>query len=1325
MSEDRAAYESIGKAHESVGKAYESIGRRYWILGTLGQGGMGTVLLAKDRLDGRVALKRLTPAQEQWDGALRALRNADAPTPQLLTTKGPAGYAPARRAPLDGATLVSMNGAAPSGVLASEALANDASANEALASGLGMASTIWHVADPARPTVVLPTTAVSAGERVAVSEGQSDEQDEALAEMLRLTLAREFRLLSSLRHPNIISVLDYGFDDELRPYFTMELLEGAESILLAGRGKSLEVKVDLIAQTLQALAYLHRRGVIHRDLKPGNVMVVDGRVKVLDFGVSILREREVNDGRFIVGTLAYMAPELLGGAPASEQSDLYAVGVIAHELFSGRYPFDTTSIAALREAVLRASPSLSDVDATVAPIIARLLSKQPEDRPANVDEVIAALGTRTGQPLSVETATTRESFLQAAELVGRDVELAQLSEKLMAAIRGQGSGALVGGESGVGKSRLIDELRARALVDGVVVLRGQALREGGPYHAFRDVIRGLVLRTEPDDHEASVLQAVVPDIDALLDRAVPERLAIDPEAAKTRLFGVVEALLARSREPTLVVVEDLHWAGSESLRLLAEVARIAADLPLLVVGTFRDDERSTLPSELPGMAVLKLRRLDAVGIAALAQSMLGEAGRRPEVLDRLARETEGNPFFLVEVVRALAEDAGALSRVGQEPMPKTLSAGGMHLIVRRRLDQVPRRARPLLEAAAVIGRRIDRPLLERVSPKTNLEAWLETCASVAVLEVDEKSYRFAHDKLREGLLAALSEDACRALHRRVAEAIEAEYPGSPEHTAALTQHWAAAGDKAKEAHYATLAGEQALENSAYLEAVAYFERAVALLSAGQTQEPKGFVAKARRTLSAIVPVGREEVSSASDRFRLGLLEGRLSEAYGRLANHFEAFQRGERALAHLGRPMPHGPLGLVVGLSVQAGLRALMSTWPDRFEARSAEERAALLEATRIQTRITEACFYTQSSLPMMWSGLAVLNLGEPAGPSATLACGYALMAAVAGIIPLHAMAEAWSRRALELVDIAGTPYDVAFVLQRVCSYRLWMGEWRVAEEGFGRELSIARQVGDHRLLADVMMCMIFTATYKMELRRAEEHFAELNVWVRKTGDAQILCGGRIAEATVMLRLGRTEEAVALCQEARPMADASAPSHDDVRCYGVLALAAWRAGDAQLARTSVERALQVILATRPVAYWTHDGVTFAAEAALAMLEAASAAPPYERAAFEKLADQGVRGAEAFAKVFPIGKPFALLWRGLRHQLAGRPDKARRLWESCRAEAERMSLPYEEGRALLELGRHLPPGHPDRRPLLARASAIFERLSTVPDQQRADEAAAVT
>ena len=1286
----------------------ESIARRYRILDTLGQGGMGTVHVAKDRLGGLVALKRLTSSTEPWDRALEALDPlADAPSapPDTPTAEGSAaiGARPTR---------VSATTAPIAASFAATAL------SPAKATSVGMDSTVWHVSGLARSTRNLGTSGRGSNGATATAAPHHDQVEE----MLRLTLAREFRLLSSLRHPNIISVLDYGFDDRLQPYFTMELLEHAESIMRAAAPLPLDGKIDLIAQTLQALAYLHRRGVIHRDLKPGNVMVVDGRVKVLDFGVSILREHVTDCGKLIVGTLAYMAPELLGGAPATEASDLYAVGIIAYELLAGRHPFDIQDVAALRDAILHQRPDLGPIDAGLAPVVGALLEKRPADRPATVDAVLAALSARTGRALTVETAATRESFLQAAELVGRDAELRELAGMLVDALGGHGSGALVGGESGVGKSRLLDELRARALVDGVVVLRGQAEREGGPYHVFRDVLRGMVLRTEVDDLEAGVLEAVVHDLAALLERPVPARAELDPEAAQGRLVAVIEAMFRRQQAPVLVVLEDLQWVGSESLRLLAQLARIAGELPLLLVGTYRDDERAGLPAELPAMRVLKLRRLTAEGIAALAASMLGDAGRRPEVIDRLQRETEGNPFFLVEVVRALAEDAGALSRVGLEPMPATVAAGGMHLIVRRRLDQVPRRDRALLEAAAVVGRQIDPALLRRLDPKADLEAWFEACADVAVLEVDETSYRFAHDKLREGLLAALSPEACRALHRRIAEALEAEYPDEPEHTAALAHHWAVAGDVAREARYSALAGEQALQSSAYREAAAYFERAIALVSEGAPSEASaGLVARARRALAPVLPVGAEAVSAAGDRFRLGLWEGRLSETYGRLSNHGESFRRGGRALAHLGRPMPGGQAGLLLGLPVQMALRGLQSLAPRRFAGASVDERAVLLEAARIQNHVTEACFYTQEQLPMLWSGLATLNLGEPAGPSATLACGYALMAAVAGVVPLHSMAEAWSRRAVDLVESVGKPYDVAFVLQRVSSYRLWMGEWAVAEAGFQRETDIARRVGDQRMLGDAMMCLVFAGTYRARFARVVEMFHELDVWMRRTQDAQLLCGGRVADANARLRLGKTAEALALCCEAQPLADAGAASHDVIRCHGVLALCAVRAGDARLARQAAERALTVIQATRPVAYWTHDGITAVAEAALTLWEQSMSGPPEERAALARLAERACRGADAYAAVFPIGKPFALLWGGLSAHLAGHAEKAQKTWERCLVEAARLGMPYEQARAHLELGRHLPAGDPARRAHLLQASAIFAEVGAAPDRARCDEA----
>jgi serine/threonine protein kinase/tetratricopeptide (TPR) repeat protein len=1290
------------------GASGETIGRRYQILDTLGQGGMGTVHRARDRLGGFVALKRLATSTESWNRALLSMEHAVATTPEMRAV-GTAGPLVARTSiAAGGRTVTSFAGTRVS------------PPSEPAQAVEGFASTQWYLSAQTQERSPAAASAV-------VRSGRP--RDVQVAEMLRLTLAREFRLLSSLRHPNIISVLDYGFDDHLEPYFTMELLEGADTIMSAGKALPIEGKLDLLAQTLQALAYLHRRGIIHRDLKPGNVMVEGGRVKVLDFGVSMLRQHDVEDGHLIVGTLGYMAPELLGGTPASEASDLYAVGMIAYELFAGRYPFDITDLLTLKDDILRRQPDLGPIDGRVAGVIGWLLLKEPERRPENVDEVFEALGDWTGKPLVVETAATRDSFLQAAELVGRDDELAILCEMLDGAMAGQGAAALVGGESGVGKSRLLDELRARALVDGVVVLRGQAVSEGGgPYHVFREALRGLSLRADLDDLEASVLEAVVPEIGALLGREVPERPEIGPEAAQARLTRVVEDMFRRQQAPALLILEDLQWAGSESLKLLARIARLAGELRLFVVGSYRDDERSDMPSELPGMHALELGRLRAEDIAVLAASMLGEPGRRPEVIERLERETEGNPFFLVEVVRALAEEAGALSRVGVEPMPKTLSPGGMHRIVRRRLGRVPPPARALLEAAAVIGRQIDQALLRLASPDTDIDAWLMTCVNVAVIESHEGSFRFAHDKLREGLLADLSPDAGRDLHLRIAEAIEAVYPDEPEYTAALAHHYAAAGVAAKEACYRALAGEQALQSSAYREAAALYERAIELversISGAAAADPPtaaggGLLARAVARAAPLLPIRLGRVDMHGDRFRLGHWEGRLAEVHGRLSNHAEAFRRGNRALGHLGLPMPSGKAGLVLGLPVQIAVRALESAWPAAFAAGSADARALLLEALRVQTTVTDTTFYTQEALPMLYSGLSMLNLGEPAGPSASLACGYALMAAVAGIIPLHPMAEAWSRRAIELVEAVGKPYDVAFVLQRVGSYRLWMARWSEAEGAFARDVEIARRVGDQRLFGDGMSCLILASIYQGRFVHAEEMFTEITPFMHRTEDPQLLCGGRILGAGIKLRRGKDAEALALSLDAQPLVDTTGASHDVLRGYAMLALGRLRAGEPALARAAAEKALGVIRATRPVAYWTYDGIAAVTEVLVSLWEADRRGPPEEIAPIAQRAREACEGARAFAKVFPIGEPCALLWAGTQARLSGEAAKAEKAWARAIARAEALGMPYERGRAYLERGRHRSPSDPRRREDLGRAADIFAGLGAEHDRARAE------
>ncbi|MBL8130974.1 MAG: tetratricopeptide repeat protein [Anaerolineae bacterium] len=658
---------------------------------------------------------------------------------------------------------------------------------------------------------------------------------------LRRLLANEFRVLASLRHPNIISVLDYGFDAELLPFYTMDLLEKPSTILEAGRGYSLAQRIQAFTQMLQALAYLHRRGILHRDLKPANVLI-DSRdvVRLLDFGLAAQ-----GSAQGISGTLPYMPPEVILHGSASLQSDLFSLGLIAYELFAGRFPFSAERTNDLLDQLLQAMPDLDPLPENVRDVVARLLMKDPSDRYADADAALAALAAQSGGTISIENHSTRESLLQAAQFVGRQIELNQLSHQLDQIVKavnhtaresqpdamtppraGYGGGAvLVGGESGVGKSRLLDELRTHALLNGALVLRGRCVAESAqPFQLWREIVRRLILEESPNDVDAGVLRELVPDISELLGRTIPPVPGLGASSAQARLVEAILRLFQAMPRPTLLILEDLQWAG-ESLMPLRQLLALCDDLPLLIVGSYRSEDAPTLPGKLGGMRHLTLARFTHDETAQMMTAILGSPRRQHALVDYLHQESEGNAFFLVEVIRTLAEEAGNLRSIGSRTLPEHVIAGGITQIVARRLARLPEEALPALKLAAVGGRAVDERLLRHLVGD-EAQNGLRAALDAAILEVVDAQWRFAHDRLRDAVLAMIPLDELPAYHRRIAEGLEAIYPEDTDLAYVLSDHWREAGDRENETYYAVIVMEHRLALGILNEASKMLDRAL-------------------------------------------------------------------------------------------------------------------------------------------------------------------------------------------------------------------------------------------------------------------------------------------------------------------------------------------------------------------------------------------------------------------------------------------------------------------------------------------------------------------
>lgn len=731
---------------------------------------------------------------------------------------------------------------------------------------------------------------------------------------LRLALAREFRTLATLRHPNIISVYDFGFDSDGEPFFTMELLDRPTSLLQAVRGLGFQERVTLLLEAVDALAYLHRHGLVHRDLKPSNIAVANQHVKLLDFGVS----SKTFGSDIVVGTVRYMAPEVLRGEPAETASDLFSFGVVAYQCLVGRHPFESANDETLTWKVLNVEPDLlpfgqspisgvfspapgeaetptvvvragarempapassptstetedeaygldlSLVDeaarATLGQLLSALLSKDASAR-TSAERVAQVLASVIGRTLAAADET-RSSFATAARFVGRQNELRALGARLDQLTNElRGGSCLVGGESGVGKSRLVDEVRTLALVRGITVVTGQAAAESTtPFDVWVSILRWLVL-TLRDANLAAIVAPWVPDLASAFDAPLPTVPALTGVAAQRRLLGAVEAGLRRLALPTLFILEDLHWAGSESLSLLKHLRSKAGELRLLVLGTFRDDENTTLGTELAAIDQMRLGRHTFAEIRELSEAMLGQAGTSFAFAEFLFHETEGNAFLATEVARSIPPTDGppsssqtpAAGSVAPAPASLTTAASmeaaprisrldSVRRILDRRLAKIEGDARRLLEIAAVAGRGLDPPLLCDVTGRSRRaidELALEVTAS-GVFEAIGAEYRFRHDKFREAILDAMPEEEHRQVHLRIADALERRIAGREvrgDMAGRLAHHLTSGGEGARALPYLQAAATDAIARYANKEAVRYLETAIAIIESGRAGAP--------------------------------------------------------------------------------------------------------------------------------------------------------------------------------------------------------------------------------------------------------------------------------------------------------------------------------------------------------------------------------------------------------------------------------------------------------------------------------------------------------
>jgi serine/threonine protein kinase/tetratricopeptide (TPR) repeat protein len=1038
------------------------------------------------------------------------------------------------------------------------------------------------------------------------------------------SLRHEIQLLSRTHHPAIVRVLDFDLDGgdpwyamefipgESLAMFTRSLWAGAEPLsrngvedaarerLPAANGRLAEV-IALFQKLCEPLAFLHSTGIIHCDLKPSNIQLRGPCDPVLmDFGlVTYARGAVDREALSLVtgprGTLSYVSPEVIRGHVPDPRADFYAIGCMLYETVTGRVPFagsrDEIIQAHLNSVPPPASELVSDVPPRLDALLTKLLAKDLNHRLGHTADLERELAALAGAP-SAENPQQYVFF--RPQIVGRSADLAQVEACLDQLKNSHGALVFVSGESGIGKTFFAGELARRASLRRVRVIVGEceppapvaagALEMSSsalsPLRRYFEFLRDSCREGGPDALERllggalPVLAPYSPALATLADHgSVPELSQLPQEAGRERLLTALTQTLAAaaSQSPLMLVLDDLQWADELTLALFEKLRSSFAQLPLLVLATYRAEEETgairSLASQ-PGVMALKLGRLDRDAVSSMVSDLVGHREPERALVDFVFSHAEGVPFFTAEYLRSIWAEgvlrrreggwrlsnepsSGPIAALGSVPLPVRLAE-----TIMRRLVGLSLETREALEAAAVLGREFELDALARILGVAKDVVHRRVHAALQsqiVLEVPGgESVRFAHDKFREAIYAAASTAQRRTLHGAAARALEGvgnqvelQYMFGE-----IARHFRLAGETAAAIDYLEKAGERALRISADAEALQFLLEALEL----------------ERSSTLSVSTLRRA------KWERGVAEA--LHGLGRLAQSTEPLAR---AAELLGFPFPKSPAAFGFGIVFQLARRVFAAARTETSEAQA----ETFLEMGRVLERILRISYYTGENMQLLYACVASLNFCGRAGPSVDLATAYINAGATASILPMHGLAMSYIQTAQALLEEHESPVVESQLRMVQGVYYMGIGDHAQAIERIQEGIVVANRIGFHRREDE---CTAVRSAIDIHAGRhgpVAERSARIEASARRRGDTQMISWALLQRMECLVMQGNLREACQHLEKLWPLLRSS-ERPEKIWILGFAAYARYRSGDRDSALAHADQAAALASESPPV-----------------------------------------------------------------------------------------------------------------------------------------------
>ncbi len=645
--------------------------------------------------------------------------------------------------------------------------------------GRGGMATVYRVTDTAT------------ARRMALKQLALPVEPSRRGEMIAL-FEREFHALAQLSHPQVIEVYDYGVD-EAGPYYTMELLDGGD--LRARAPLPWRQACTLLCGVCSSLALIHSRRLVHRDVSPANIWCTqEGEGKLIDFGALA----PMGEASSIVGTPAFVAPEVLQRLPLDGRTDLFSFGATLYFALTGHPPYPARNFSQLAElwtlAVAAPSTLVADVPEALDALVMSLLCQEPAMRPRAAFEVMQRLSAIAGIE-SVEPLSVSQAYLSTPIMVGRDPEMVALREQMASAFGGRGRAALIEGESGVGRSRLLQACVVAAKMLGANTLHTSASAGRTASFAVAQTLAEQLLEMLPNDALASaracgaldVLFETPGDTDAGSHPRLKAFAGADVPAVRRQKALSDWVLHVSATNRLAIAIDDAHEIDEPSLALLAVLARQAQGHRLFVAATAETGasrgDASALEVLAGGSAQMALQPLTRTQTEELLGSLFGDVQNLGAVAEGVHRVSAGNPRACMDLAKHLIDKGVICYESGGWTLPARLDPsdlpGTAEDAIRDRITALQPLARWLAEAQAFASdhfRREDYCLLRPDAEPARVDRAISELVSNQVLVGDGRQYSLAHRGWASALTGRLTPAEREQRHQALAVLYEGRMP---------------------------------------------------------------------------------------------------------------------------------------------------------------------------------------------------------------------------------------------------------------------------------------------------------------------------------------------------------------------------------------------------------------------------------------------------------------------------------------------------------------------------------------------------------------------